>query len=453
MAHAAPVVKDGFSFAGDSLFVEVSNMSRHRRATVPELRAILRPSDTADHKLEDPVGHWWEAQSLHYGLKPSKTKAVAKTRLLDALNKGTLAVPDHIAKLEAEMKKQWSKKEREAKAELGKSKSRTSTKTTTTATSSTTAGKKRKTGSDGNAAPSMPAKKSKSTAAKPKGPQSVASSVKAAANKPKPATKKKTPPEKSVATKSTRPKSKASTAKPSAPKATAKNSKLTTAQSSAPPSSPPRTKQTARKSAPSRANLPFLDDFYSDDHNSDQTDDSATSESPPDYESIMWDSGHSSSQNSSRLGLLNGRYEIDCPDLEQWDMYDGYPFSLILTLEGNSLWGTYDFGMFSGILHLPRRPYTVSDERYEFRWRGRENGEGEMSFGGGNVGWIEFLGNGVIGGMINCYGEAMFQGRRVSGGQARSERDARSMRDEWNSYNQREYDRENRGRWGGSGWY
>ena len=407
MAHAAPVVKDGFSFA-DSLFVEVSNMSRHRRATVPELRAILRPSDTADHKLEDPVGHWWEAQLLHYGLKPSKTKAVAKTRLLDALNKETLAVPDHITKLEAEMKKQWSKKEREAKAELKKSKSETSTKTTTTAISSTTVGKKRKTESDGNAAPSVPTKKSKPTTAKPKGPQSVASSVKAAADKPKPATKKKTPPEKSAATKTTRPKSKANTVKSSAPKAAAKNSKLTTAQSSALPSSPPRTKQTARKSAPSRANLPFLDDFYSDDHNSDQTDDSATSESPPDYESIIWDSGHS----SSRLGLLNGRYEIDCPDLEQWDIYDGYPFTLILTLEGNSLWGSYDFGMHSGILHLPRRPYTASDERYEFRWRGRENGEGEMSFDDDNVGWIEFLGDGEIDGMINCYGEAMFQGRR-----------------------------------------
>ena len=426
-------------------------MSRHRRATVPELRAILRPSDTTDHKLEDPVGHWWEAQLLHYGLKPSKTKAVAKTRLLDALNKGTLGVPDHIAKLEAEMKRQWSKKEREAKAELKKSKCETSTKTTTTATS-TTAGKKRKTESDGNAAPSVPAKKSKSTTAKPKGPQSVASSVKAAANKPKPATKK-TPPEKPAATESTRPKSKASTAKSSAPKAAAKNSKLATAQSSAPPSSTPRTKQTARKSAPSRANLPFLDDFYSDDYKSDQTDDNAISESPPDYESVIRDSGHSSSQNGSRLGLLNGRYEIDCPDLEQWDAYDGYPFSLILTLEGSSLWGAYDFGMHSGILHLPRRPYTASDERYEFRWRGRENSEGEMSFGDDNVGWIEFLGNGVISGMINCYGEAMFQGQRVSGDQTRSERDARSMKDEWDSYNEREYDRESRGRWGGSGWY
>jgi len=76
-----------------------------------------------------------------------------------------------------------------------------------------------------------------------------------------------------------------------------------------------------------------------------------------------------------------------------------------------------------------------------------------MSFGDDNVGWIEFLGNGVISGMINCYGEAMFQGQRVSGDQTRSERDARSMRVEWDSYNEREYDRESRGRWGGSGWY
>jgi hypothetical protein len=60
MAHAEPISKDGFSFAGDSLFVEASNQSRHRRATLPELRAILHPSDASDLSIKDPTSHWWE---------------------------------------------------------------------------------------------------------------------------------------------------------------------------------------------------------------------------------------------------------------------------------------------------------------------------------------------------------------------------------------------------------
>jgi hypothetical protein len=154
---------------------------------------------------------------------------------------------------------------------------------------------------------------------------------------------------------------------------------------------------------------------------------------------------------SQPLGLLNGTYRLECPDLEEWE-YTSDDFSLILTLEGQTLWGAYDFGMFEGILHLPRRPFDSGSERFEFTWRGRENGEGETSFGSSNIGWIEFLGGGRIRGMINCYGEAEFEGRRVSGNQTRSERDARSMRDEWNGFNQQEYDRANRARWGGSGW-
>jgi hypothetical protein len=64
MAYAEPVAKDGFHFAGDSLFVEASNKSQHRRATQPELRAILRPSDASDLSIKDPTSHWWECVHL-----------------------------------------------------------------------------------------------------------------------------------------------------------------------------------------------------------------------------------------------------------------------------------------------------------------------------------------------------------------------------------------------------
>jgi hypothetical protein len=45
---------------------------------------------------------------------------VAKTRLLDAVNKGNLVVPTHIQQLESELKKELTKKERQAKSELKK---------------------------------------------------------------------------------------------------------------------------------------------------------------------------------------------------------------------------------------------------------------------------------------------------------------------------------------------
>jgi len=121
MSLTSPTSKDGFYYAGDSLYVEASGHNRHRRATLPELHALfhVHPANAADVP-KDPVGHWYEAQLLHYGLPPSKNKAVAKTRLLDAVNTGNLAVPAHIQQLESELKKAWTKKERQAKAELKK---------------------------------------------------------------------------------------------------------------------------------------------------------------------------------------------------------------------------------------------------------------------------------------------------------------------------------------------
>jgi hypothetical protein len=370
MAHTAPIDKNLFTF-NHVFLVEVSNQSRHPRASVPELRGILHPADATDRKLEDRVGHWWEAQLLHYGLRPSKTKAVAKTRLLDVLNHGTLEVPRDIVKLEVELKKKWAKGARGAKKNIEEDHP--------TTLKAAAKGKKRKTQHDEVAAAPAPVKKSKAAATPSKAPKAKATST-----KPIP-TSSGTP--KATSTKSKTPK--AAAVKSESSRETIRHS---------------QPKQTAKKSGGSQA-----------------------------------------------LGLLNGRYDIDCPGLEDWG-YSSANFSLILTLEGESLWGAYDFGMYEGIFLVPHRPYTASEDRFEFNWRGRENGEGETSFGPWNEGWLEFVGGGRIRGMINCYGEALFEGQRVSGDQTRSERDARSMRHEWEGYNQDNYDRANRARWGGSGW-
>lgn len=110
------------------------------------------------------------------------------------------------------------------------------------------------------------------------------------------------------------------------------------------------------------------------------------------------------------LGLLNGRYEIECPDLEKWQ-WSSSDFSLVLTIDGTCLWGAYDFGMFKGIIRLLSRPYSAGNRRFNFTWRGRDNSKGENSFGPFNEGWMRFLGGGRIEGMINCYGDVKFTGR------------------------------------------
>ena len=150
------------------------------------------------------------------------------------------------------------------------------------------------------------------------------------------------------------------------------------------------------------------------------------------------------------LGLINGEYQIYSQDLNDWSDYPEEEFNLILGLAGNSMWGSYDFGMFYGIMHLQERPWSSSYRRIPFEWRSRDRGEGEMSFGPSCTGWISFLGDGHIQGQLEgCYGEGKFSGDRISGNKTQPPRDVRSMREEWNGYNQVEYDNENRRRWGG----
>lgn len=113
MALVTPVVKDGFSYAHDSFYCEAGSLNRHRRATLPELKAHFNGKG-----MEERPAHWYEAQLIHYGLPPSKVKGTAHKRLFDAVMKGGLTVPTQIQKIEADLKKEYNKKEREAKKAL-----------------------------------------------------------------------------------------------------------------------------------------------------------------------------------------------------------------------------------------------------------------------------------------------------------------------------------------------
>lgn len=145
------------------------------------------------------------------------------------------------------------------------------------------------------------------------------------------------------------------------------------------------------------------------------------------------------------IGLLNGRYDINITD---GMAIDDIELSLVLTLNGSQLWGSFELGCVRGILNLPQRPYQPSYDPLDFIWRGREDGLGKISFGNNHRGHMKFLGDGRIEAEIDDY-DIVFTGRRISGGNTRSEIDAASMRAEWDSYTYELFDEENSYKWGG----
>ncbi|KAL8991568.1 MAG: hypothetical protein Q9169_007834 [Polycauliona sp. 2 TL-2023] len=457
MAFAQPVVRDQFLYNGD-LFVDVGNANRHKRASVAEIIEVLRP-DLKKPKnataVKDPVGHWYEAQLVHYGLQPSKDKARAKMRLLENLNQSNLKIPAHIKAIESDLKKEFTAAERKAKAQY-----KADLAATQSAQKEAPAAKKRKISANRNPTTTINVNVSMGGPASPF-PQS-----------PSPPKKRKVQTARRGG----------STSVPSFELSHA----VVQQNANAAESPKPRQKQTARRSASSslsyRPNttsshgapstsaphkIPAFEVADLNQHPSSQIDVQPKKEPKPKVKKAAKvkqekpvpnvpnvqaepNSGKISVASPSRtagnasLGLINGIYEISCPSIEnEWD-YDG--FSLTLTLDSPSLWAEYDFGMFTGILFIPQRPYSASPDTLPFQWRGREDSEHQMSFGDNCVGGISFLGNGYIEGWINLYGKARFEGMRMDG-PGTAIRTASSMRDEWNGYNDAEYERERNGRW------
>jgi hypothetical protein len=381
MALVPPVQKDGFSYAGDSFYREASNLNRHRRATLPELKNHFNGKDT-----ENRPAHWYEAQLLHYGLPPSKVKGTAHKRLFDAVMGSGLAVPSHIQKIETDLKKEWAKKEREAKKMLKESATTkppakgtkrkadqvsTSTSVNVSVSVSSTgvvevqaAAKKAKvtpktTAKEKKAAPAAkpiaptaaPKEKKKQTARKSTAPSTTVEVAKTTTVKPKAAAA--APKEK----KTTAPKTTAEEKKPAPAKST------TAAAKPAKPTANPKPKGAASKAsqqlAPSQGH----------DH----------ADAPPPYSE--YDPGVGSGWMESvppisptsprrRIGLLNGRYSVSCDHVElNFPEYQDR-LNLIATLDGNALWLNFNLGVATGMMRV-QRPYEVNTEdAITVFWRG-----------------------------------------------------------------------------------
>ena len=471
MAFAPPVARGNFYYH-DGLYVDVGNLNRHKRASVEEIRTILRPDlkkskNASPAPSKDQVGHWYEAQLIHYGLPPSKDKARAKMRLLEALNSSRLAVPPNVAQMEAEMKKEYAAAERKVKAEIKNSNMPKKKE------EPLVAGKKRKQAEPSGTADAAnsqsqtkKAKKGQSDSTKPKTEKTI--SLKPS----KKTTESKTKQSLSQGGEREQPKQTAR----KGPIQTARSSKLHTAWLEDPSRGPGPINPTTgiRYAHPSETSMAAVEEaarIPPAQHKARREQElevkreqnrkklSVKEEPKPKKETKVKHepSASPSSQNHSRpsgnlsrspngpsLGLINGLYDLSCQTVE--DNWGSEDLTLTLTLDGTTVWGAYDLGAFSGILFLPDRPWQASNSPLPLSWRGRENGEGEMDFGDDCVGEISFLGNGLIEGWISVYGRCSFEGRRRQEA-GTAVRTARSMREEWEGYNEEAYEEERVGRW------
>ncbi|CAN8105802.1 unnamed protein product [Discula destructiva] len=423
MALAPPVEKDGFSYAGDALYREASNLNRHRRATIPELKAHFSGKDKDDNR----PAHWYEAQLLHYGLAASKVKGTSHKRLFDAVMKGGLTVPAHIQKIEADLKKEWTKREREAKKMMKGS--------AATATAPSAKGTKRKadqvsTSMNINLGISLqlsntgqvtvqgaqPAtKKAKATpAVKEKKPTPAAkpSSKKVAA--PQTARKTTAPQQKATALKGP----KAAEKPPVKPKATPKpmaRSSMATGTGAAPASAmhdpafawsgsnfpvdeapPAYSEFDDRPFGRSNSNTTITNNNKNNNNNNNNSKQQQHNFSPP-------------SGSQPKIGLLNGRYRVSCEHIEANFPEHKGDLSLIGTLDGHHVWLSFDFGVADGVIRVPRPHEADADYPTSALWRGRaldtmtdrwQSYNMDVPYRAGQFNHIYFLGGGHLRGKV-----------------------------------------------------
>ncbi|KAI0146953.1 hypothetical protein GGR57DRAFT_478159 [Xylariaceae sp. FL1272] len=139
------------------------------------------------------------------------------------------------------------------------------------------------------------------------------------------------------------------------------------------------------------------------------------------------------------LGLLNGRYavRITIPETKSTAVPAS---SLVLTLEGNALWGTFKLQpdldrSLEGVVHFTERPMYSSGERRKFTWRATSRAKEQKVCSGD--GWMRFQGGGTVDGSVQ--GERLaggdsfiwFEGTRAPGQDTRSEIHADEMRRDW----------------------
>ena len=150
-----------------------------------------------------------------------------------------------------------------------------------------------------------------------------------------------------------------------------------------------------------------------------------------------------------------GEHRIVAPYLkDEWpDQTQKMVLKMSLSAKGSHLWARFHFGIVSGVIRsdgpLPQKAGDVC----RFLWRGREEGEGEQTFGEDNWGTITFLDDGKIKGTMQWMGVFEFVGKKVSKPGPVWVKNVTSWKREWRGINSRSYEYERQARWGRSWFY
>lgn len=290
--------------------------------------------------------------------------------------KGGLIVPAHIQKIEADLKKEWNKREREAKKVLKESAGKGTKRKAGQVSTNVNVNVSVQVSSTG----AVQVQAAQPSAKRPKvaksGLAATSTSKKTATTTAPPAKAKKAPATKSEKISPVRKTVKAADKKPTAKRP---------AQQPRPPNS--RTAQTSAYTIGSPSG------GYDD--------------APPPYSKVDPDYGPAFHPGLGQgIGLLNGRYEVDCPHMDGNFPEYRNDFGLIATLDGTKLWLKFDFGPLFGIMKTDR-PYEVDEDeqgRVLF-WRGHSDFE-QQDINMDNLprareeNRLQFLGGGHIRGTI-----------------------------------------------------
>ncbi|KAL1709207.1 hypothetical protein EV121DRAFT_286854 [Schizophyllum commune] len=392
---AQPVSRGDFFHDGTMFYVEIEGKHRHPRCDASSLHGLLTytpPSGPAPTKKDniakglppphkDPPPHFYTAQMIHYGLKPLKTRDPAKKKLLAAFGGSSiLAVPAHILQLEQQLATEFAVNNKGA-AKQPKTKKAKEAKR---ASPAVTLAKQ----DPSNDAPPPAARDPKASkkAPPPVDVQALRSSleglkhqdlVKIILHVAKDAAVHSSVTEQVRELQAAAPLIRFLPPPVPPPAPTAMRADLMI------PPKPARTKQTARKSTYSR---------------------------PPRRPLIKPTSGAFEPV---------GTYELSVPEIEEeWPQYGGDTPCLDVcpSSTGAHLWASFDFGVVSGVFKSFGAAPTAANLKTDFRWRGREEGEGEMQLGQGLKGYIKFLDGGSrVQGCIegSFLGKAEFTGELV----------------------------------------
>ncbi|OAP63871.1 hypothetical protein AYL99_03098 [Fonsecaea erecta] len=412
----------------DTLFVDLGGPNRrHPRASTTDLKDLLLPKRGSTPK--DQVAHWYEAQLLHYGLPRSKDKNTAKVRLTNALSAKALAVPPEIVQMEAAMKKDFASALRKAKKDVHQP----------------AAGQKEK---KAMASSGGSSKKTTTIELEVDGVKlKIDRDVLDAAKK-----KKSSSSSSSAAAKSKDASGGASSSKK--PPKGAKTSSATPKPGSAPPKSPaqapakstagaapPRRRQTARRSTPFPrktsarpvANPPTQVHGHtpvSFRHDVDMDD------APPAYESLGFDEEPDDLPHTSDGGVVqvSGTYFIPKKPF--------FPFDVTLQIDHRQqkLWGRFSVGSKLGVLHADDISRITTGDAVSFGWRSEDDNDGDMKFGRGCDGHMEFDREGWVQGRFRglMHGDDVdFQGHLVN----EDGLDVEEMRHIWDDFPRKAYGR------------